>query len=66
MLPIGFSIRFDAPLDMRMNQDNKVSAKTINTYPEEELRRLFWEYGELRIAPALARTIVEARNRTSY
>ena len=58
----GFSIRFDAPLDMRMNQDNKVSAKTIiNTYPEEELRRLFWEYGELRIAPALARTIVEAR-----
>jgi 16S rRNA (cytosine1402-N4)-methyltransferase len=58
----GFSIRFDAPLDMRMNQDDKVSAKTIiNTYPEEELRRLFWEYGELRIAPALARTIVEAR-----
>jgi 16S rRNA (cytosine1402-N4)-methyltransferase len=58
----GFSIRFDAPLDMRMNQDDKVSAKTIiNTYSEEELRRLFWEYGELRIAPALARTIVEAR-----
>ena len=58
----GFSIRFDAPLDMRMNQDDKVSAKTIiNTYSGEELRRLFWEYGELRIAPALARTIVEAR-----
>jgi len=58
----GFSIRFDAPLDMRMNQDDKVSAKTIiNFYPEEELRRLFWEYGELRIAPALARTIVEER-----
>ena len=58
----GFSIRFDAPLDMRMNQDDKVSAKTIiNTYPEEELRRLFLEYGELRIAPALARTVVEAR-----
>ena len=58
----GFSIRFDAPLDMRMNQDDKVSAKTIiNTYSEEELRRLFWEYGELRIAPALARTIVEVR-----
>lgn len=58
----GFSIRFDAPLDMRMNQDDKVSAKTIiNTYSEEELRRLFWEFGELRIAPALARTIVEAR-----
>jgi 16S rRNA (cytosine1402-N4)-methyltransferase len=59
----GFSIRFNAPLDMRMNQDDELSAKTIiNTYEEEELRRLFWEYGELRIAPALARTIVEARS----
>ncbi len=59
----GFSIRFDAPLDMRMNQDDKVSAKTIiNSYTEEELRRLFWEYGELRMAPALARTIVDARS----
>ncbi len=58
----GFSIRFDAPLDMRMNQDEEVSAKTIiNSYPEEDLKRLFWEYGELRTAPALARTIVTAR-----
>jgi 16S rRNA (cytosine1402-N4)-methyltransferase len=58
----GFSIRFDAPLDMRMNQDNKVSAQTIiNTYSEDNLKRLFWEYGELRMAPALARTIIEAR-----
>jgi len=58
----GFSIRFDAPLDMRMNQDQDVSAKTIiNSYSEEDLKRLFWEYGELRTAPALARTIVAAR-----
>ena len=58
----GFSIRFDAPLDMRMNQDEEVSAKTIiNSYSEEDLKRLFWEYGELRNAPALARTIVTAR-----
>lgn len=58
----GFSIRFDAPLDMRMNQDEEVSAKTIiNSYSEEDLKRLFWEYGELRTAPALARTIVTAR-----
>ena len=59
----GFSIRFDAPLDMRMNQDEDVSAKTIiNSYSEEDLKRLFWEYGELRTAPALARTIVAARD----
>ncbi len=59
----GFSIRFDAPLDMRMNQEDKLSAKTIvNSYSEEELRRLFWDFGELRSAPAIARTIVEARS----
>ncbi|NCF42333.1 MAG: 16S rRNA (cytosine(1402)-N(4))-methyltransferase RsmH [Bacteroidetes bacterium] len=59
----GFSIRFDAPLDMRMNQEDKLSAKTIvDSYSEEELRRLFWDFGELRSAPAIARTIVEARS----
>ena len=58
----GFSIRFDAPLDMRMNQDNLLSAKTvINSYEEEDLRRIFWEFGELRMAPILARTIVSSR-----
>lgn len=58
----GFSIRFDAPLDMRMNQDNLLSAKTvINSYEEEELRRIFWQFGELRMAPILARTIVLSR-----
>ena len=59
----GFSIRFDEPLDMRMNQEDRLSAKTIvDSYSEEELRRIFWDFGELRSAPAIARTIVEARS----
>ncbi len=58
----GFSTRFDARLDMRMNQQQQKDAfAVINTYPEEELRRLFYEYGELRNAPNLAKTIVERR-----
>ena len=58
----GFSIRFDAPLDMRMNQDNSLSAQTIiNNYEQDDLRCLFKDYGELRSAPALARTIVAGR-----
>ncbi len=58
----GFSTRFDADLDMRMNQDDKVSAfHVINEYEEEEIRNVLFEYGELRQAPAMARVIVEAR-----
>jgi 16S rRNA (cytosine1402-N4)-methyltransferase len=58
----GFSIRFDALLDMRMNQEDVLSAHSlVNTYEEEKLRQVFWQYGELRTAPALARLIVEAR-----
>lgn len=58
----GFSIRFDAQLDMRMNQQDVLSAHSlVNTYEEEELKRVFWQYGELRTAPALAKTIVAAR-----
>ena len=58
----GFSIRFDAQLDMRMNQQDVLSAHSlVNTYQEEDLKRVFWQYGELRTAPALARTIVAAR-----
>lgn len=58
----GFSIRFDAQLDMRMNQQNVLSAHSlVNTYEEEDLKRVFWQYGELRTAPALAKTIVAAR-----
>jgi 16S rRNA (cytosine1402-N4)-methyltransferase len=58
----GFSIRFDAQLDMRMNQQDTLSAHSlVNTYEEEDLKRVFWQYGELRTAPALAKTIVMAR-----
>lgn len=58
----GFSTRFDADLDMRMDRDGALSAQTVvNEYGEKELQKVFAEYGELRNAAALARTIVEAR-----
>lgn len=58
----GFSIRFDAPLDMRMNQSVGITAaKLINTYSEEELSKLFWEYGELKNSRAIARRIIQVR-----
>ncbi|MEW7290925.1 16S rRNA (cytosine(1402)-N(4))-methyltransferase RsmH [Aquimarina sp. 2304DJ70-9] len=58
----GFSTRFEADLDMRMNQSGGLSAyNVINEYEESDLRTMFLEYGELRNAPKLARTIVGAR-----
>jgi 16S rRNA (cytosine1402-N4)-methyltransferase len=58
----GFSTRFEANLDMRMNQQEKLSAyHVVNDYSEEQLRQVFWQYGELRNAPVLARTIVSER-----
>lgn len=58
----GFSIRFDALLDMRMNQEDVLSAHSlINSYEEDALRQLFWQYGELRTAAALAKSIIQAR-----
>lgn len=58
----GFSTRFEAKLDMRMNQDNKLSAyEVINEYEEEQLRDVLFQYGELRQAPAMARIIVSER-----
>src|SRR5690606_39160324 len=58
----GFSTRIEADLDMRMNQDNKLSAyHVINKYEEERLKDVLLEYGELRQAPAMARVIVEER-----
>lgn len=60
----GFSTRFDADLDMRMDRDGALSAQTVvNEYSRDELRKVFAEYGELRNASALARTIVEARKK---
>lgn len=59
----GFSIRFDAELDMRMDQSRSLDAATVlNTYKEEDLHRIFGMYGELRNAKTLAKTIVAARN----
>lgn len=58
----GFSTRFDAGLDMRMSRRGELDAFTVvNQYDESALRKLFLEYGELKNAPVLARTIVEAR-----
>ncbi|HLT53433.1 MAG TPA: 16S rRNA (cytosine(1402)-N(4))-methyltransferase RsmH [Flavobacteriaceae bacterium] len=58
----GFSIRFDSDLDMRMNQNEKLSAfHVINDYEEEKLKQVFYQYGELKQAPVMARTIVSQR-----
>ncbi|WP_298135842.1 16S rRNA (cytosine(1402)-N(4))-methyltransferase RsmH [Flavobacterium sp.] len=58
----GFSTRFDADLDMRMSKKNDLDAyKVINEYDDVNLKRIFLDYGELKIAPALARTIIDAR-----
>ena len=61
----GFSTRFEAELDMRMNQDDAISAyHVVNEYEEEQLRQVLFQYGELRQAPAMAKVIVEERNHT--
>ncbi len=58
----GFSYRFDAPLDMRMNQENPLTAKKIvNTHPLEKLVKVFKEYGEEKYSYSIAKTIVKAR-----
>lgn len=58
----GFSYRSDAPLDMRMDRRQEKSAfDVINTYSEEELRRILYDYGEERFAPRIAARIVKER-----
>lgn len=62
----GFSIRFDADLDMRMDQASPLTAKEVlNTYSEEQLHKIFGIYGEIKNARSLAKTIVTARLNTS-
>lgn len=62
----GFSTRFDAKLDMRMNQDSKHSAyEVINEYHEKQLRDVLFQYGELRNSPKIAREIVSKRKEQS-
>lgn len=58
----GFSTRFEADLDMRMNQKSDLSAyNVVNDYDEEQISQVLWQYGELRQANAMARAIVEQR-----
>lgn len=58
----GFSYMHDAPLDMRMDKTATVTAKdVVNTWPEDELRRIFFEYGEERYAARIAAGIVRRR-----
>ncbi|MBQ9818992.1 MAG: 16S rRNA (cytosine(1402)-N(4))-methyltransferase RsmH [Bacteroidales bacterium] len=63
----GFSFRFDAPLDMRMNaaaaEGAKTAATVVNSYAREDLRRIFSLYGELQEADRLARLVVAARDK---
>ena len=59
----GFSTRFNAALDMRMDQDMKMTAADVlNNYSAEELQRVLGEYGEVRNARTLANAIVGARS----
>ncbi len=58
----GFSYMADAPLDMRMNNEDSLSAHTVvNTWPYEELKRILYEYGEERYAPQIAANICRKR-----
>ena len=58
----GFSYRADAPLDMRMDVRNPLSAKTVvNEYPEDQIRRILFEYGEERYSSRIASNIIRAR-----
>ena len=58
----GFSTRFDAALDMRMDRrQERTAAEVVNTYPEERLHKLFEQYGEVTNSKTLARTLVSAR-----
>jgi len=59
----GFSFRFDAPLDMRMNQEQNFSAfDVVNSYSENDLKKLMSDYGEERFASRIAKNIIIARN----
>ncbi len=59
----GFSYRFDAPLDMRMSQENYLTAAdVVNTYSKESLIKILYNYGEERYAPKIAAAICKARD----
>ena len=61
----GFSFRFDAPLDMRMNgRGGKTAADILNTYSEDQLGKIFQIYGEIHQGRALARNIIKERQQS--
>ena len=60
----GFSIRFEGPLDMRMNQQQKLTAEeVVNDYDEAALADILFTYGELRHARRIAKHLAKARNK---
>ena len=62
----GFSTRFDAPLDMRMDQRQSLTAfDVINSFSDQELHKMFEQYGEVTNSKTLARTLVELRGQVS-
>ena len=61
----GFSYMGDAPLDMRMDAGDSLTAyEVVNTWPEERLNRILWDYGEERYARRISRAILEHRAKT--
>jgi 16S rRNA (cytosine1402-N4)-methyltransferase len=62
----GFSIRFDAELDMRMDQRQRLTAfDVVNTYSEQQLHKIFEQYGEVTNSKTLAKAIVQVRSTVS-
>jgi 16S rRNA (cytosine1402-N4)-methyltransferase len=63
----GFAYSYEAPLDMRMDASKgKTAADVVNTYSEDELARIFFEYGEERYSKAIAKAIVARRSESSF
>ncbi len=63
----GFSFMQSAPLDMRKDLDSPLTAaEVINSYPEKELARIFWEYGEEHRSRRAAKAIIEARRKRPF
>lgn len=63
----GFSFRFDGPLDMRMDYESnefRTAEEIVNTYREDQLAKIFWEYGEEKYSRKIAAKIVEQRKVT--